>query len=104
MFLLKEVVEEENLKGFENQSEKNEDREYSEFKRGFWEVWDSKTRNLAQLPFWMILRATEKQGKGFLDILLCVLSGILLLCYNIENFFWQVSKMQTDLTEKKNYK
>ena len=38
MFLLKEVVEEENLKGFKNQSEKNEDREYSEFKRGFWEV------------------------------------------------------------------
>ena len=38
MFLLKEVVEEENLKGFENQSEKNEYREYSEFKRGFWEV------------------------------------------------------------------
>ena len=27
MFLLKEVAEEENLKGFENQSEKNEDRE-----------------------------------------------------------------------------
>ena len=50
----------------------------------------------------MILRDTEKQEKGFLDILLCVLSGILLLCYNIENFFWQVSKMQTDLTEKKN--
>lgn len=27
MFLLKEVGEEENLKSFENQSEKNEDRE-----------------------------------------------------------------------------
>lgn len=93
MFLLEEVGEEESQKSFEDAIEKNEDVEWSEFER-------FKTRNLAQLPFWMILRDTEKQEEGFLDVLLCVISGILLLCYNIEDFFRQLSKTQTDLTEK----
>lgn len=54
MFLLKEVGEEESQKSFEVRSEKKEDVEWSELKRGFWEFWESEIRNSAQLLLWMV--------------------------------------------------
>lgn len=95
--------QEESQKIFENGNEKYEDIGWSEFGReGLWEIWESKTRDLAQMSFWMTLRDTDKQEKGFVDVLLCVINGILLLCYNTEGFFLKISETQTqtDLTEK----
>lgn len=47
MFLL----EEKEPESFEARNEKNKDAELAEFRGGFWEIWESETKDLAQLPF-----------------------------------------------------